>query len=465
MLHILLENKLKPKLTLLALVCLLTIISQAKNFFIDPVNGSDSNPGSKQKPWKSLSHIFENNSGMIETRCWESLPYKKGKSLISKNTGAVIAPGDTIWLMDGFYGSLYITDCYNSGFITIAAKAGHKPKFSGILIRSSSKWAFKGLYVCPEYGKDKKLANHLVSIQSHGFRGPVEDVLVENCTLSSTLDSSQWTAEDWNNLSRRGIAAEGKNITVRGNKLKNVDFGINAVGSDCLVEGNVVENFSGDGLRSLGNGNVIQYNVVKNCYDVNNNHDDGFQSWARKDGGGEVRDVVLRGNTFINYEDPQQPHRGYLQAIGCFDGMYVNWRIENNVIITDHWHGITLMGAKNCTIINNTVIDPNNKRPGPPWIQITKHKDGRPSSKCLIRNNIAGRIRPDSGTKADHNIIAENLETLFVNASEYDLRLDETSPAINAGSSKKAPKKDIRKNKRSSGDKVDAGAYEFQHMQ
>ena len=46
--------------------------------------------------------------------------------------------------------------------------------------------------------------------------------------------------------------------------------------------------------------------------------------------------MVLRGNTIINYEDPGQPHRGTLQGIGCFDGMFVDWVIENNVVIVDH---------------------------------------------------------------------------------------------------------------------------------
>ena len=54
---------------------------------------------------------------------------------------------------------------------------------------------------------------------------------------------------------------------------------------------------------------------------------------------------------------PQQPHRGALQGIGCFDGMFVDWIIENNVIIVDHYHGITLGGARGCRIVNNTVID------------------------------------------------------------------------------------------------------------
>ena len=51
--------------------------------------------------------------------------------------------------------------------------------------------------------------------------------------------------------------------------------------------------------------------------------------------------MVLRGNVFVNHENPNQPLRTSMQGIGCFDGCFVNWMVENNVVITDHWHGIS----------------------------------------------------------------------------------------------------------------------------
>ena len=172
-------------------------------------------------------------------------------------------------------------------------------------------------------------------------------------------------------------------MTIRDNRLLNVNFGISVGASDSLITGNLVENFAGDGLRGLGNHCTFEYNTVKNCYKVNANHDDGFQSWSTGPGGvgtGEVVGVVLRGNTIINYDDPNQPYRGTLQGIGCFDGTFVDWVIENNVIITDHWHGITLLGARNCRVINNTVMDQNNTRPARPGFGSATTRTARPRS-------------------------------------------------------------------------------------
>ena len=104
--------------------------------------------------------------------------------------------------------------------------------------------------------------------------------------------------------------------------------------------------------------------------DIDNNHDDGIQSYSRDrlgcDGFGEVKGVVLRGNTIINFENLNQPLRCNFQGIGLFDGMFVDWVIADNLVVTNHWRGITVMGARNVKIENNIVVDNLAGKPGPP---------------------------------------------------------------------------------------------------
>jgi parallel beta-helix repeat protein len=211
---------------------------------------------------------------------------------------------------------------------------------------------------------------------------------------------------------------------------------------------------------------VFQYNIVKNCYDVNENHDDGFQSWSVGDSGdvgtGVVYGIVLRGNTIINYENAEQPFRGALQGIGCFDGMFENWVVENNVVITDHWHGITLSGATNCIIVNNTVVDINDTTPGPPWIRISEHKDGRKSSGCVVRNNLTTSISCDTpGVVIDHNLIVTRYEDFFVGYETKNMHLRAGCTAIDAGINGGAPATDRDALSRPVGSSVDIGAYEY----
>ncbi len=436
-------------------------VGYSADFYIDPINGASSGDGSLQSPWRSLQEVLDN--GLVRSRQWESLPPDETTVLVVKNPQAPVRGGDTIWLKTGDYGALTITGYYNEDQITVAAAPGHDARFSTLLLRGSSHWTVRGLQLSPEFA-DPFAQGTIVDLDSHNWQGPVHDIALTDCTIQSVADTSDWSLEDWNNLPSNGIQVDGARMTIRDNQLKNVNFGISVVATDSLIEGNVIENFAGDGLRGLGDRTVFQYNTVKNCYDVNENHDDGFQSWSVGPDGvgtGEVVGVVLRGNTIINYENPDQPFRGTLQGIGCFDGMFVDWIVENNVVTTDHWHGITLLGARNSRVINNTVIDPNDEDPGPPWIDIGDHKDGTPPTGCIVRNNLTTALNNAEEVVEDHNLIIENPAELFVDAANNDLHLNETAPAVDQGSADLAPTRDRDRIPRPQGEGVDIGAYEW----
>jgi len=435
--------------------------ARADEFYVDPATGSMSNDGSSAHPWSTLEEVIA--QGLVETRNWAQLPYAEGGVLVPRNPGAPIKAGDTIWLRSGYHGAPMIDGAYNEVPITIAAEDGQVPTLARLRFRAASGWVVRGLSISPSHAPSYT-TDTLVSVEGTGYQGPSSEITIEDCELYSVSDSSAWSDADWNNLAPNGVSVGGDRVVVRGNHLLNVNFGISVSGADCVVEGNVVENFSGDGMRGLGDNGRFEGNTIKNCYNVNANHDDGFQSWSVGDGGvgtGEVRGIVLRGNLFINYEDPDQPYRGTLQGIGCFDGFFVDWVVENNVVITDHWHGITLMGARDCRIVNNTVIDRNDTSPGPPWIQVTPHKDGRPSENILVRNNLATDFSLDvASLTEDHNIEVSDLAAFFV-APPFDLHLVADSAAVNSGSPDQAPATDFDGVPRPQDGAFDVGAYEY----
>ena len=442
-------------------LCFVGLETSAAEFYVDPVNGSPTGDGSTSRPWRTIQEVFD--AGLVESQQWDKLPYSPQSKLVAKNAGAPVRAGDTLRLRSGYHGELLIDVYHNIANITIAADEGHTPRLSSLHIRSSSHWTIRGLSVSAEFRQPYK-RHTLVHLESHNWRGPIHDIVVEDCSLCSVADASAWTAGDWNRLSCNGLQVDGTRMTIRGNRLLNVNFGISVGASDSLVSGNLVENFAGDGLRGLGDHCTFEYNTVKNCYKVNANHDDGFQSWSVGPGGvgsGQVVGVVLRGNTIINYDDPNQPYRGTLQGIGCFDGTYVDWVIENNVIITDHWHGITMGGARNCLVINNTVLDQNNNSPGPPWICIDKHKNGTASVNCVVRNNLATDFRNAAGVREENNLRIENPTAFFVDASRFNLHLLPGAAAIDAGSNLNAPKLDRDRIARPQGNGIDIGAYEW----
>jgi parallel beta-helix repeat protein len=300
----------------------------------------------------------------------------------------------------------------------------------------------------------------MAALQSHNWHGPTSHIILNSCSLYSVTDVSSWSANDWNEKACNGISVKGDSMYIINNYIKNSNFGLTLSCDKSIAYGNVIENFCGDGMRGLGNDLIFESNIVKNCYDVNDNHDDGFQSWSINDDPPRER-VVLRGNLIINYEDENQPFKGTLQGIGCFDGPYLDWVVENNVVIVDHWHGISLYGAHNCIIVNNTVIDPNTKRPGPCWIMITDHKNGTSSTNSVIRNNIAARISVADGVTEDHNFIIKSFDSIFMDWRTFNFRLIPNAPVIDSGSSELAPLIDFDGNARPSGNGIDIGAFEY----
>ncbi len=442
-------------------VFLVNLPLQGAEFYVDPVNGSPRGDGSAERPWRTIQEVFD--AGLVASQQWDQLPYTDQSKLVAKNATAPIKAGDTIWLRSGVHGTLTITNCYNITPITIAAEKGHTPCLSALRIRSGANWTIQGLTVSAEFA-DIYERHTLVDLDSHDWSGPVHDIILEDCTIMSMADASAWTAEDWDKLACNGIQADGTRMTIRHNRLLNVNHGISVTADHALISGNLVENFAGDGLRGLGDYSTFEYNTVKNCYDVNANHDDGFQSWSTGPAGvgtGEVVGMVLRGNTIINYVDPDQPYRGTLQGIGCFDGTFVDWVVENNVIITDHWHGITLLGARDCLVINNTVVDRNNVTPGPPWIRVASHKNGTAPVGCIVRNNLAPTFNDAAGVVDDHNLRVQSPAALFVAPDRFDLHLLPDAPAVDTGSDIDAPALDRDRIIRPQGNGIDIGAYEW----
>jgi len=445
------------------LLLFVTLPAIGRDFYVDPISGSNAGDGSAAQPWKTLQAVVEAN--LIETRDWSALPYTPARTLVPVHAGAPVKAGDTLWLRSGYHGKLSIRGAYNAAPITIAAQRGQAPRLSGVTIEAAQNWVLRGLSISPSFAPPLQQTT-IVTVQDHDFFGPAWDVVIEDGEIFSIADASTWSATQWINLASNGVDVGADRVVVRNNRIRNVRFGIGVGGKDARIQHNLIDGFSADGLRGLGDNGLFEYNTVQNNY-INDppdgNHDDGFQSWSVGPGGvgtGEVRGVTLRGNVFISATDPDNPLRSTMQGIGCFDGFFVDWVVENNVVITDHWHGISFYGMRDSRIVNNTVIDVNSVSPGPPWIMVTAHKDGRPSENVVVRNNLATDYSlAGNNITADHNLEITGLATHFV-APPYDLRLLAHAPGVDVGSAAQAPAFDVLGIPRPQGPGIDLGAYE-----
>jgi len=436
-----------------------TQICISNTYYLDPINGKLENDGSLQNPWPSLEEVI--NADLIKTQSY-TLPYSENSSvLIPVNPNGIIQAGDTIILLNGLHGKFELRGAHNKDFITIKANESSKAILHSVNITAGSNWRFEDITISQEPYNDISKGHHML-FQSHNWHGPAHNIQVTNCNIYSIQDNTSWSAEDWVNLSSRGIRMEGDNFKIDRCRMKNISFGIDCIGDSITVSRCIIENFSGDGIRVLGSDILIEDNVIKNCYDVDDNHDDGIQSFNL--GQYDLYNVKILRNTIINYEDINQPFRGPLQGIGCFDGPYNNWVIENNVISVDHWHGISMYGAYNCTINHNTVIDPTpDITPGPSWIRINPDKEGNESENNIVANNISNNFVLTGSTEYTNLKFSteEEYNLNFVDWKKYIFKLFQSSEAIDAANDLYSPERDRSNISRPFGLYSDIGAFEF----
>ncbi|MBT8462511.1 MAG: hypothetical protein KJO44_08295, partial [Gemmatimonadetes bacterium] len=108
-------------------------------------------------------------------------------------------------------------------------------------------------------------------------------------------------------------------------------------------------------------------------------------------------------------------------------------------------------------------VDPNQERPGPPWISIDDHKDGTASTGCVVRNNLTTALNNSEQVIEENNITFSMDETaeFFVDFDNGDLRLLEAAAAVDSGTTTGAPELDRDLVPRPQGDGIDVGAYEW----
>lgn len=305
--------------------------------------------------------------------------------LVAAALAAGAGQGDRLLLAPGDHGAVLIRGVRADPPLEVLAAPGERPpRLSSLRVRDSDGVSVEGLLVEGGTGVPNET---LVWIGSDAAR-----VRLKGLTIRSGTGHEAWTAAEWARA-RHGIAVAGADAEVLGNRLSGVYHAITVFSPGVTVAGNVIDGFGGDGIRGLGDRGLYEGNRIENCFAVDQNHPDGFQSWSQgpdgRVGKGVVRGVVLRGNVIRQASGQRPPLGCVLQGIGLFDGMYEDWLIEDNLVEVDQWHGITVAGGINVRILGNTVRNLSPAPPGPPWITIGAHKDGRPGAGNLIAGNSA----------------------------------------------------------------------------
>lgn len=437
----------------------------ATNYYSDPISGNMANDGSFNAPWAGLSSIFTANK--------------------------TFAAGDTIFLRTGNHGYAVIKGD-NTGDVVIMPQPGESPVLTRVRVSASANitathWKLYRLTVQSEAeGNTVGPSYYLMEVYPYASH-----ITIRECTLWSNPNTTGWSRDDWRNRCNNGLFMRARleaHHVIENNMIRNVAFGLIVASSNTVVRGNTVKNFTNDGSRVLGSNILFEKNRILDLMKVMTvaeNHDDIFQAFtATGPGQDTLKNDTILNNIFICVTDTTRSFRGHAQGIGCFDGVFLNWYVANNIVLTDHWHGIAFYGAVNCRIANNTVLDPYPYTPvdpydqnatniGPTWIRIDKKSNGPASSGNIVQNNLVANAvifaAPGMGTGFNNIVVGAigNYDAYFVDASDlalpeyFDLHLAEGSTAIDAGENVGAPATDYDGVPRPQGLKVDVGAFEY----
>ncbi len=394
--------------------------ARAATFICDPQRGSPLGDGSDAKPWRTIEEVLA--ARLVR------LTDADGRTA---NPDAPVRPGDTVLLRTGWHGILRIPTGYHAQTFTLAAEDGQTPQLGWIEIREGSNWTLRGLTVSPSLAPEPlgRTPRQLVTLGEHGGAAS-SNLVVEGCFLFSTLDTSAWTARDWIDkpASGIGLGRNGRAHIARNNHILNVRFGISLSAPDCVAEGNVVENFSGDGIRATRSGQRVWRNVIRNIFvsaaDGDDNHDDGIQAFPFNNMREPVCDVTISENLIVACDNDALPFRAPMQGIGCFDGPLVRFRVTDNVICANTWHGLSLYDAQGCVISNNVVYSRWAGREQP-WLMLgSKKQQVRPNRVVgnFVKNGC--HLKADAGVAAADNRAAD--EALYLR------RRDELLARLNA---------------------------------
>lgn len=379
------------------------------------------------------------------------------------NSGKVTG-GDRIFLLSGYHGQLLVRDQKYTSKVVIAPAAGAVAHADNILVMNSTNVQIQGLKVWPRSSN----AGTSALVRSYSSTSNIAFTDLDVRSTSTAGNYASWSKTDWNNYLRTAFQVDGSGATVARNRVTGVFNGIIMLGKKALLEENIIDGFSGDGMRALGDDSIVRRNKVQNCHQINASHTDAFQAWTNgptgKVGTGTLRNLTIEDNKIFEFVGTRSPIACKLQGISLFAGVYDNFLIRNNVISTTAYHGITMAGGQNSQIVNNTVMHAFGTAGVYPWIRLSTNRDGRPSQNTTVANNVTTSMKattdPSKSIAVTNNVVVTNASNEFTSLNQQNFTLRATAKAVDAGTASLAPKDDIVGSARPKGKAPDAGAYE-----
>ncbi|WP_170553976.1 right-handed parallel beta-helix repeat-containing protein, partial [Ruegeria atlantica] len=318
--------------------------------------------------------------------------------------------GETILLAAGDYGALNLGAKYASSVTIKSADANAPATISSMNLNGASNIAFEEINFDYTFGGEAKSYK---PFQIHNS----SNITIDNSTFSGDLASGVSATDDGYGWGMGLLVRTSSDVTISNSEffdwLKGMNIGSS---SNVTVSGNDIHSIRSDGMYLDGNqGVVVEGNYIHDFERSLNSGDHGdFIQFSKllgpssnitiRDnvidmGSGDWAQSIFMGSGHSNPGDPAM--------------FYTNVLIENNTIYNAHTHGISVAGAKDLTIANNTVLAVPGALTG--GVSVPKIFVSGGSQDVTIKQNVVSAISGPSG-QSDWNV-ADNV---LVKPQNYD---------------------------------------------
>jgi hypothetical protein len=410
-----------------------------RRYHVDPAIGAAQNPGTEQAPWRTLAEVVM--TGKIEKRAADGTLVAAG----------IVQAGDALVLREGDHGKVDLSGHFNPQLVHVLAADGARPRLGGLTLRTGRNFRFQGLTI---QASGCAWSEGIVAL-GDGTAGGASKIELLGNTLRSIEDPAAWSAQDWKSRACVGVRIDhATEVRAAFNEVRNVSDGVRIIESTQItVERNIIDGFREKAVPITGRtrGLKILGNLVTNAYNTGSS-----QTLIHGSGCDGCGDFVIRGNRMLAYRGERVPaaFRVPIQGIGLFQGPFDAIEIINNLVIGNHWNGITVLDGTDVKIINNTTVVADIPQRSPE----SRIRIAGSLSTFIVRNNLANNYEVAVGATADHNALVSDPAATFVDWAAGDYRPSERGPAVDSGSTDGAPPDDLFGQPRD--DKPDLGAFE-----
>lgn len=381
--------------------------------YINPNSSEDESlrTGSKDHPWKTFEEAFDE----LQYYKYANNPVDDSvepEPSIFVNPEGKVKAGHALILLDGNYGTfnpgirgVYMSHRTNTSvpeqekYLYVLAEDGHTPILEGIKLQSVSYMYFKGLKLERNLEGEYEPEDAFVELENHGWNGYTKYIYLSDLSIETLGDQKQWNSTDWIKVSS-GIKVTASHVKVENCYLHKVSHGIPVQGHYNIIANNVIDKFLYDATRVIGSSIVFEDNQIMDNYNYHSNgwHNDGLQSFILNEPTNDYvilqRNLVMLTKDFsrnTNKSASEDMYMGYFQGFGCFDGPFSYWLVQDNIILVNHWHGMTFNNERSFEVINNYILPLH-------WTKVTRGNEGPPHlnlnkfTDCTVEFNTATSI-------------------------------------------------------------------------